>query len=338
LAAGVAVAAVAAFLLSQGGSHDKTSTTAAHAASDTGGPSSNAPSGWQALPPLPQPVQAAGVAAFDGMIWVVGGVRNKRHDPVTDVYAYDGHRWMTAHDKIPQLTQARAHAALVATKDSLYLIGGNGLDESATSDNARHPVVRSVLRLNGMKGQWIEDKHPLPAARESGAAAFDGNRIVFGGGNESGQGSSKSDVWARTPNGDWTSVDGSLRPARDHLAAAVDGTGTIWFVGGTDDPTAVDRFEGNTVSPAPKVVHVSNSAAVGFASGFCTIGGSFQNVRIAQSRCQPTSNSLSDLPRATAGLGAARIGDTVYVVGGHTDQTNETQFGVATALRIPSTF
>ena len=79
-----------------------------------------------------------------GALWVVGGTRGPNHDPVTDVYAYDPqqHRWLTADDRIPQLPEPRAHAALVATRnpDRLYLIGGNGLDDSKPpSDPYRYP-------------------------------------------------------------------------------------------------------------------------------------------------------------------------------------------------------
>ena len=339
LAAGVLAVALAAVLISQGGSGNKTSTDSAAAASGAAGSSSAAPARWQQLPDVPQTVLAASVAAYHGKIWVVGGTRGPNHDPVTDVYAYDPqkHRWLTADDRIPQLPDPRAHAALVATSnpDRLYLIGGNGLDDSKPpSDLDRHPVETNVLRLDSDATEWTEDDHPLPQERESGAAAFDGTRIVFAGGNEypNDPGAKKDDVWARTPDGDWTRL-GPLQQPRDHLAAATDGAGTVWFVGGSPDRTAVDLVKGNTVRPGPSV-DIMDSAAVGLGPGFCTIGGSTGTGRTAVSQCRPASDSIPPIPTPTADLGAARLGDTVYVVGGH---TADAVLGVSTtqALRIP---
>ena len=74
---------------------------------------------------------------------------------------------------------------------------------------------------------------PLPKPRGAGAAAWDGKRIVFAGGNVgSPMGEHKKtgpspngNVWALRPGGSWTRVDGGmLQQPRDHLAAATDGT------------------------------------------------------------------------------------------------------------------
>jgi hypothetical protein len=337
VAAAVAIA-VAALLISQSGSGDKTSAAAADAASKPAGASPTAPAHWQQLPDLPQTVIAAGVAAYHGKIWVVGGARGPNHDPVTDVYAYDPqqHRWLTADDRIPQIPEPRAHAALVATSnpDRLYLIGGSGLDDSKpANDTDRHPVDWNVLRLDSDATEWTTDEHHLPRERESGAAAFDGTRIVFAGGNEYPDPDGKrDDVWARAPDGDWSRV-GSLQQPRDHLAAATDGAGTVWFVGGSPDRAAVDLVKRDSVTAGPDV-DIMDSAAVGLGPGFCTIGGSTASGRTADSQCRPTSYSLPPIPTPTSDLGAARIGDTVYVVGGHTEDSN---LGVSTAeaLRLP---
>jgi hypothetical protein len=339
LAAAVMAVALAAVLISHGGSGNKTSTDSAAAASGAAGSSSAAAAHWQQQPDVPQAVLAASVAAYHGKIWVVGGTRGPNHDPVTDVYAYDPQqrRWLTADDRIPQLPDPRAHAALVATRnpDRLYLIGGNGLDDSKpTSDLDRHPVETNVLRLDSDATEWTEDDHPLPQERESGAAAFDGTRIVFAGGNEypNDPGAKKDDVWARTPDGHWTRV-GPLQQPRDHLAAATDGAGTVWFVGGAPDRTAVDVVKGDSVTAGLRV-DIMDSAAVGLGRGFCTIGGSTGSGRTADSQCRRTSYSIPPIPTPTADLGAARLGDTVYVVGGH---TADAVLGVSTtqALRIP---
>src|SRR6185437_17013894 len=233
LAAAAVAIAVAVVLISQGGSGEKTPTAAADDASKPAGVSAAAPAHWQQLPDLLQTVIAAGVVAYHGKIWVAGGTRGPNHDPVTDVYAYDPQQrqWLTADDRIPQLPEPRAHSALVATSnpDRLYLIGGSGLDESKPAgDDDRHPVEWDVFRLDSDATDWTRDDHHLPQERESGAAAFDGKRIVFAGGNEFPKlpDAKKDDVWARTPDADWARI-GSLQQPRDYLATATDGAGTV---------------------------------------------------------------------------------------------------------------
>lgn len=331
LAAGALAAALAAVLISHSGSSSRTSTTSAS------GASGEAPTGWQPLHDLPQPVNAAGVTAYQGQIWVVGGSRGANHDPVTDVYAYDpgSGKWLTEADGIPQLTDPRSHAALVATRnpDRLYLIGGFGLDESKSDDDqARHPVEKTVFRLDPDSKAWKEDGDPLLAPRESGAAAFDGARIVFAGGNDS-PGSVKGDVWTRRPYGGWGPIGAPLRQPRDHLAAATDGEGTVWFVGGGSGSTTADRVTDNDVGPGP-TVDVSNSAAVGLGSGFCTIGGTAANGITADPVCRLTDHPIPPLRTPTSDVGAAVLNGTLYVVGGHTTDA-ENGVSTAEALRIP---
>src|SRR6185437_1717877 len=108
---------------------------------------------------------------------------------------------------------------------------------------------------------------------------------------------------------------------------------TVVFVGGFPDRTAVDVVHDDSVTAGPKV-NIMHAAAVGVGQGFCTIGGSTASGRTADSQCMGTSYSLAPLPTPTSDVGAARMGDTVYVVGGHTEESN---LGVSTAeaLRLP---
>ena len=128
------------------------------------------------------------------------------------------------------------------------------------------------MRLDSDATEWTQDDHHLPNERESGAAAFDGKRIVFAGGNDypNVPEAKKDDVWARTPDGAWTRL-GPLQQPRDHLAAATDGAGTVWFVGGSPDRTAADVVKGDSVTAGPRV-DIMDSAAVGLVLGSARSG------------------------------------------------------------------
>ncbi len=224
-------AALAAFLIA-GTGPDHTSST-----SSAGSSASHASTRWITLTHLPSRVMAAGVAAYDGQVWVVGGSRNSSHDPVTDVYAYDprGGHWRGTDERVPQLQVPVAHAAVVAAQGTLYVIGGY----TGCCGSDSHHAVSTVWRLDSPTGRWhIDEQAALPDPREAGAAAFDGTRIVFGGGNAGSVKNppAKGEVWELNlkRGGGWTQLKGTLSPPRDHLATASNQRGTVWFIGGSD--------------------------------------------------------------------------------------------------------
>ena len=138
LAAGALAAALAAVLMPASGSHRKPSTAS------LGGTAEPAPVHWQTLKPLRQPIEAAGVAAYQGQVWVVGGARDENHQPVRDVYVYHPgtHAGWRAG---PPLPEARAHAAVVAA-GTQTLRDWRGRAERPGADGipARQPDTRTV--------------------------------------------------------------------------------------------------------------------------------------------------------------------------------------------------
>jgi N-acetylneuraminic acid mutarotase len=266
-----------------------------------------------------------------GKVWVVGG-RNKDNNALIDVYAYDPGRgrWSIDRDGVPQLLEPRAHAAVVSTGRQLYVIGG--FDRNGYA-------VKTVYRLDSPTGKWVNDAQ-LPEPRCGGAAVWDSNgkRIVFAGGNVCDGGHhppAKDEIWALQPGRTWTWIDGKLRHARDQLAAATDGRGKVWFIGGDDSAgerayPLVDVVEGNSVRHGTNVDPITRSAAVGVGSGFCTIGGHDNDSFIGQVRCQPP-RSIQPLNPAVADPGVTVLDHWVYVVGGfYPDET----FGSRIAQRL----
>jgi len=264
---------------------------------------------WLALPDLPVALEGAAVAPFDGRVWVVGGISAAEGRPILDqVHVYDpGTRaWSTG----PSLPVPLYYAGLASTGTQLYLVGG--LSEAGAVD--------TVYRLDSPTGQWQLDQ-PLPEARGAGAAAWDGHRLVFGGG-VGVNGEAAGDVWA-LEGGAWRSL-GMLQPPREKLATATDQNGTVWFLAGRDPGVAqnafgaVDVAKTNAVTPAGEVSEVQGPAAVWWPGhGVCMIGGQAADGFKDDVECLGGSSGIPDLSAGRAGLGAAVVGDTVFVVGGY---------------------
>lgn len=289
-----------------------------------------APAGWRPVTSLQKPIMAAGVAEYKGELWVVGGSRDGKHNPVPDVNVYIPAKGWLPQGKVPQLHEGRFHGALVSTDTELYEIGGTG----------PHGPTQTVYRLDKPTGRWTELKQtPLPEARSAGAAAWDGTRIVFAGGNGP-DGRAQSTVWTFTPGtGGWVRI-GNLHQPRSHLAAASNHTTTVWFAGGEISPkqpsSMVDVVaDGQVMQTDQRITAVTRAAAIGVGqSGFCTIGGSDGNGHFrGQIKCSPTAVALPQV-QARADLGAAaRVGGKVYAVGGY-NQRHRSGLPIVEALSI----
>jgi hypothetical protein len=227
---------------------------------------------------------------------------------------------------------------VVAARNELYVIGGNGPDNQAQS---------TVFRFDEPTDTWKPDPRSLPALRQAGAAAWDGHRIVFAGGNVGGV--PQPDVWALGSHG-WTDIK-KLGQARDQLAAASNGHCTVWFIGGTLGTgseaaySRVDVVQGKSVRPGmPLQVGVRRSAAVvGVGQGFCAIGGHLAGTgkscsldyavgvtgRVQYEGVRPLASPA--LPRTDPG--ATVLDGRMYVVGGYDPQD---KFGTTTVQALDS--
>jgi N-acetylneuraminic acid mutarotase len=224
----------------------------------------------------------------------------------------------------------------VSTGDKLYLLGG-----LTTEGNKSVPLATVYSLDTKTGGNWIEEAK-LPAPRYGGAAAWDGKRLIFAGGTDTFEANTPrpaaDDIW-ELRSGKWKSIDAVLQPARDRLAAATDGKGSIWFVGGAELPPPekesapkpkmiyhnVEVLHGNKVSdstPIPTAIH-SAAAAWTPDTGTCVFGGNDGTVLpnqtatpVAKVQClEGTDPAWPDLPEDRQNAGAAVIDSTVYVVG-----------------------
>jgi hypothetical protein len=313
----VAALAAALVLWPEGGEPPATDEDAASPGTTTG------PT-WAPLPPPPGPVpDAPGVTEHRGELWVVGG------DGSTESFAYDPdtEEWRTA----PPLPRDVHHGSLVSDGTSLWLVGGlHGADEA----------LKSVYRLTDEPAGWQEGP-ALPEPRFSGAAVWDGDRVVFAGGTPSIARRNRlgaADVWALPEDGDrWVEV-GQLSQGREHLAAATDAVGTAWFLGGVEVVSGeffadVDLVIGSSVTAGPPLDAPRHGVAAVWTAetGPCAMGGSTtlpneaDKIRLTTVECPGGGDRYPwpALPEATYNAGGAVLGRTVYVVGGTTDSESQ---------------
>jgi TIR domain/Kelch motif len=310
----------------------------------------HSPAAWQKLKDtgFKESFSAAGVAEHNGELWVVGGQDDGKRDEVR-VFNPQTKKWKDG----PKLPEGISHAPLVSTGDKLYLLGGL----TAIRDDKGGQIGGGDRRLGRCRpspigwcgvplatvysldtgnpgGTWIK-KVELPAARFSGAAAWDGQRLVFAGGAEQFEPNTPrpaaADIW-ELRSGKWESIDAVLQPAREHLTAVSDGEGTIWFVGGADHIPRkvyadVDVLRGNKASDSTAIrTAVQGAAAIWTPdTGICVFGGSTAlpdqtKMPVAEVEClDGTDLGWPNLPEARYNAGAVVIDHTVYVVGGYSD-------------------
>ena len=300
-----------------------------------------APLAWTSVPDgFQEPISNAGVAAHNGELWVVGGVSGSGSKR-TSVRVFNP---QTGWGNGPELPIGVSHAPLVSTGEKLYLLGG--LITGTTS-------VNTVYSLDPAdpNGTWVKDT-PLPEPRFSGAAAWDGRRLVFAGGA-----TYVTPARSRAPTSDilalrgetWERIAGLQEP-REHLSAVTNADDTIWFLGGVDVGGSGDVVENNvdvlnsdnTVTDDTAITPVQGAAAIWTAeTGVCIFGGSTTlpndddkspvNLVDCLVGSEPDPE-WPDLPQARSGAGAAVVGDTVYVVGGEGIDATETILALAGAV------
>jgi TIR domain/Kelch motif len=264
---------------------------------------------WSSLEGMPHALEGAGVTSYQGRLWVAGGVSGEEGRSLLDrvsIFDPSTGSWSAG----PTLPRPVAFAPLVLTDKYLYIIGGQ------SSSGA----IANVLRLDNESGQWLEDV-PLPEPRETGAAAWDGSRIVYAGGVKQDHAVS-GDVFA-LEGGVWQTI-GRLQIAREKATATTDGFGTTWIIGGRDRNSgipaygAVDVVLPDKIVPGSAVEPIHSSSALWLPNaGPCTVGGDEGERTTADIRCLRGDPRLPPLPVARAGIGSAVLGSDVYIVGGY---------------------
>jgi hypothetical protein len=287
------------------------STAAAQAShGGTDGPSADAAAAWTRGPDAPLALTEVAAAAHRGRIWVAGGLSADGQavdrvlvlDPTTGTWS-DG----------PPLAQPVHHSSLVSDGTALWLLGGY---IGNTFDQPTDAVW--TLDTSTAEATWTPGP-PLPEPRAAGAAVWDGSRLVYGGGV--GPGVLSELVFAGGVDGFEPVARLSL--PREHLAAASDGGGRSWFLGGRaagleGNLARVDRLEGDTLEPIGDLPTPRGGVAAFHwpALGACLVGGESPDGANAQVECMGDAGVtvLPELGEARHGLGAAVVDGRAYVL------------------------
>jgi Galactose oxidase, central domain len=281
-------------------------------------------SGWEERASAPSERTEVGAGVLDARIWVVGGLTEDGASDEVTIYDPAADDWTAG----PRLPEPRHHTAVAGDGERLWVVGGYTEDPRAPADD-----VWTVAN-----GEWTAGP-ALPEPRAAGALAWDGTRLVYAGGV--GPNGLAGDVFALTA-GEWQRI-GTLGTAREHLAAASDGRGTVWFLGGRihgldSNRTDVDVVTGDRVRKAGELPTPRGGVAGFYAPGRggCMAGGEGTEGTFHEVECvdaDGTASTLPDLGHRRHGLGAAVVDGVAYtLLGGPTPGLSASD--VVEALRL----
>ena len=286
--------------------------------------------GWSTHAPLSLgPRQELGVAALDGKIYAVGGIDGSRQAMATvEVYDPSTDRW-TQRASLPDPMH---HVNVAASGGKLYVVGA--------LSGASFDAIGDTLVYDPGADAW-SPLTSMPSGTErgaSGVAVLDDGRIVVAGGLRGGD--SVTDASVFDPGtGVWSSLQ-PLAVARDHLAAATIG-GRVYAATGRDNGAlraaleVLDASTGSWSRRADIPTARGGVAAAALSGRLVVLGGEGNSADPAgifhqtESYDPSTDTWRSDAPMRTGrhGIGAAVVGDRLYVPGGATQEG----FGAVTA-------
>ncbi len=264
---------------------------------------------WEVKKPLPQARTEVTVAVWRGRVVVVGGFDGFARTTAT-VQIYDPVR--DAWELGPPLPHSVHHAMAAAVGDRLYLVGG-------LSGVRFHPTARVFV----FDGGWREVA-PLPEPLgASGIGVLDGRIHVISG---EGPGGNVATHYVYDPSADRWERRPEVPAPRDHLAAVVL-NGRLYAIGGrlegslSRNLTRVDVYDPRTdtwvTAPPIQTARSGHTAAMAgrriFVFGGEQSGGTIAPVEAFDGTRWTT---VSRMPTPRHGLGAAVLGQTMYLLAG----------------------
>lgn len=302
---------------------------------------------WSSAAPMPLNTQELYPVVHKGRLFVAGGIAAKAgvtyftnrcvsYDPSTD-------QWSDEAD----LPESMHHAALVSSQGRLFLVGGfHGSYTSVWQMRA------NVYELVGSEWQ-ASTALPVPQAEGVLSTAPDGAIHLVTGQSPRGEANSqRSDHYEVTGHWRWEPGSPSWEKAAPIPTARNSATGgwvsnSLIVTGGRtaegnlDHTEIYDSKEDRWRTAKPMPLPQAGTAGVAVEGGIMVFGGEifvpqpdvFANVwRYDLSRDEWLG--LPDLPTPRHGLGAGRIGDKIFVVGGATQPSGKGTTNVNEVLSI----
>jgi N-acetylneuraminic acid mutarotase len=182
-----------------------------------------------AVEPLPEPLDHAAAASYNGKLYVVAGGYLNREDLSNKLFIYDpnNNEWTEGRD------MPSALGALIANfiNGTLYVVGGVDTSGVVSSNWAYDPATNT----------WTE-KAPMPTAREHLTSAVVDDKLYVIGGRSEGMSTNLNSNEVYDPKTDsWTSLE-PMPSNRGGLASSAINE-TIYVFGGEEPSGTFDNNE-----------------------------------------------------------------------------------------------
>lgn len=275
---------------------------------------------WRSAQSYPMRRDEVKATSLGGRIYVGTGltVRDGAFSSLGEFFRFDPAKG--TYESLPDVPERVDHAALVAHRNAVYVIGGY-VDRDPTAAAWRYSVDT---------GRW-EALAPMGAERGSPAAAVIGEKIYVVGGSRDDQGVTTGALSSMEiydiDSGKWTAGPDMPTARHHHGAAAI--RGRLIVVGGRNDDDlsadAVEQFDPvarRWTRLAPLPLGVGGVAVVAAGESLIAIGGGDDRehwITPASWALDPAENKwrrLADLNVARHGLAVAAVGPDVYVFAG----------------------
>jgi len=267
---------------------------------------------WSSIPPLPTPRQEVGVAVVEGRVLVIGGIdADRRGSSVVEIYDTPANQWRPG----PPVPIPIHHPMVAAVGSKVYVAGGY-------TEPGFTPVA-NTFELDTDTMKWTQ-KADMPSPRGAGAAVAHNGKIYVIGGE---RGTTVADTAVFDPDmNSWTQLAPMPTPRNHHGAAVI--RGRIYVVGGRPDNLAVneayDPLTNRWTTRMPMPTARSGIAVAAIGNFLFVFGGegnpasSFGTFpqHEAYNADLDSWSTLEPMPQPRHGIGAAAVGNRVFIPGG----------------------
>jgi N-acetylneuraminic acid mutarotase len=210
---------------------------------------------WGPGPDLPTAVHHTSAVAFDGKLYVIGGLTGTEFIPTAKVYVYDGIIWTEG----PSLPEAIGAAGVAVVKDRIYIVGGH--DSKNQSSNRMYSLGEGDTT-------WKTEPPMTTMRNHLAVATVAGKLYAIAGRNDDSVTLTKVEVYDPL-NETWKAAP-DLPTGRSGITAAVL-KGKIYVFGGESTEKTFDEnevFDPKTQKwaasiPMPEARHGLGSAVSG---------------------------------------------------------------------------
>lgn len=177
---------------------------------------------WSLLAPLPVPLSAYAMAAFEGRLYLFGGISGSEYVKSVYVYIPEEDRWV---ERTP-MSAPRAYAAAAVAGSKIYIIGGYDGKRALALNEAYFPNRDA----NG-ESAW-ETFEPMPGGRYAmGSAVLADIIYLVGGIEENGASTNQAIQQYLTKTNLWDKADVPLEAVGESPATLASGN-FIYILGG----------------------------------------------------------------------------------------------------------